>query len=223
MAAVQVPRALLAALALGTLLAAFLLGRQFSRGAPSPVETPHVSEPPAASPAERPPDTTPGPEPASSTLAALPPPASLPATLPAILPSAAAPAPGGRESEEIARYFQEADAIEARAKYWSDPQALATTILEQATKGDAGGFDDLIRAQAGARDEFARLSVPASCAEHHRRSVAVMGEGLALLERVKTALSSGDIAGLDGLQEKARDLEREAKEIDELGRKIRQR
>ena len=127
-----------------------------------------------------------------------------------------------RSSEEIARYFADADAIQARAKYWSDPQTLAKTILEQAASGNAGGFDDLIRAQAKARDEFARMPVPAECAEHHRRSLAAMGEGLDLLERVKGALSSGDLGGLDGLQEKARDLEREARAIDELGRTIRQ-
>ena len=146
-----------------------------------------------------------------------------PASLAPPLPPPASPAAvAGRASEEIARYFADADAIQARAKYWSDPQTLAKTILEQAASGNAGGFDDLIRAQAKARDEFARMPVPAECAEHHRRSLAAMGEGLDLLERVKGALSSGDLGGLDGLQEKARDLEREARAIDELGRTIRQ-
>jgi hypothetical protein len=50
-----------------------------------------------------------------------------------------------------------------------------------------------------------------------------MGEGLALLERVQGAMSSGELTGLEALSEKGRDLEREAREIDELGRIIRQR
>ena len=220
----QVPRALVAALALGTLLAAFLLGRQCSQSGTGVPPVPAATTPAplgpsatAAAPAlERAPDLPA----ASPTLLAEPPLASLAA---APLPPPASPAAvAGRAGQEIARYFADADAIQARAKYWSDPQTLAKTILEQAASGNAGGFDDLIRAQAKARDELARMPVPAECAEHHRRSLAVMGEGLDLLERVKGALSSGDLGGLDGLQEKARDLEREARAIDELARTIRQ-
>jgi len=216
----QVPRALVAALALGTLLAAFLLGRQCAQGAPSTQEVPAstvVAEVPASPPA-RPP------EPAPDLAAPALPAATPPETTSAMIPPEASPSPiNARESEEIARYFQESEAIQARAKYWSDPQALAKTILDQTAGGNPGGFDELIQAQTKARTEMERLDVPAACAEHHRRSLAVMGEGLALLERVKNAFSSGDMSGLDGLQGKARDLEREARAIDELGQQIRER
>lgn len=214
----RIPSGALIALALAILLAGFLLGRRSS-----PVETP---SPPAPSviqaPATRPAEPTAEPTPALET-SSLPPPAE-PASPPVTAPSAVpAPIVDARASEEVVRYFEEADAIQARAKYWSDPQALAKTILEQASSGNTGGFDELIRVQTLARGELERMSVPAECAEHHRRSLAVMAEGLALLERVRGALSSGDLGGLDGLQEKARALEREAKEIDELGRKLRPR
>ena len=141
---------------------------------------------------------------------------------PAISLPASSPAPAAA-SASVARYFEEADAIEARAKFWSDPQALAKTILEQASSGNTGAFDDLIRSQTTARDELTRMTVPAECAEHHRRTLAAMTEGIGLLERVRTALGSGDLGALDGIQESARELEREAKAIDELGRKLRAR
>jgi hypothetical protein len=222
----RVPSGALIVLALAILVAGFLLGRRSA-----PVETPAPASPSAAPathvPAARPDAPTAEPTPAFTT-ASLPP-AAEPAVLPGVVPPAVVPpatpppAVDARTSAEVARYFEEADAIQARAKYWSDPQALAKTILEQASSGSTAGFDELIRAQTGARDELARVSVPAECAEHHRRSLAVMAEGLELLAHVKTALSSGDLGGLDGLQERTRDLEREAKEVDELGRKLRQR
>lgn len=219
----RIPAGPLVALALAILLAGFLLGRRSSPVAtPPPPSAPPVTStraeptPPAA--AEPTPAPSTGFDLPAATLPAEPP----PETAPAIVPPAASPA-AAPPSAEVMRYFEEADLIEARAKYWSDPQALARTILEQASSGDTGAFDELIRKQKGARDELARMSVPPACAEHHRRSLAVMAEGLGLLERVRTALGSGDLGALDGLQENARALEREAKEVDELGRKLRGR
>jgi hypothetical protein len=221
MAAVQVPRALLAALALGTLLAAFLLGRQLSRVETRPPEVTQVpAAAPAASTAEQPPVTTWPPSTISSAPLAPPPPVSLPATL---LPASPAPAASAPVSEEVLRYFEEAEAIQTRAKYWSDPQALAKSILDQTATGNPAEFEALIQAQVTARKDLEHLIVPTACAEHHQRSLAVMGEGVALLERVKNALTSGDLGGLDGLQQSARDLEREARAIDELGKQLRQR
>lgn len=219
----RIPAGALVALALAILLAGFLLGRRSS-----PVATPPSTSAPVTSATTEPAAsaaTEPTPAPPSSGFEA--PAATLPAEPPpettlAIVPPTASPG-AAAPSADVARYFEEADLVEARAKYWSDPQALAKTILEQASSGDTGAFDELIRKQKSARDELARMSVPPECAEHHRRSLAVMAEGLGLLERVRTALGSGDLGALDGLQEKARALEREAKEVDELGRKLRGR
>ena len=222
----RIPAGALIALALALLLAGFLLGRRSSPTAPAPA----TASPPATQEAAR--DAAPADEPAPTLTPAddaAPTPAPPIETLPAIVPSTVAtraepPATmDARGQEDIARYFDEADAIEARTKYWSDPQALANSILEQASSGSTAGFDELIRAQRGARDALGRMSVPASCAEHHRRSLAVMADGLGLLERVRNAIASGDLGGLDGLQEQARGLEREAKAIDELARTLRQR
>ena len=215
----RLPAGLLVALALAILLAGFLLGRRStpvavpaaSPSAPAAVAAPATTTPATPEPGLEPPPAFQAPAP---TMSAEPPPATL---LSSAALATAAP------SADVARYFEEADAIEARAKFWSDPQALAKTILDQATSGNTGAFDDLIRAQTGARDELARLSVPAACTEHHRRSVAAMGEGIGLLERVRNAIASGDVSALEGLQEKAGALEREAKAIDELGKTLRQR
>lgn len=218
----RVPVGALVALALAVLFAGFLLGRSSPVASPAPTSAPptlaaeRTAPPPAGPTVEPPPALTAS----GATLVAEPPHETQPAIA---LPAAAPPALDGRGREEVARYFDEADAIEARAKYWSDPQALARTILEQASSGNTSGFDDLIRAQTSARDELGRMSVPAECAEHHRRSVAVMTEGLGLLERVKSALASGDLGALDGLPEAAQRLEREAKAVDEIGRTLRPR
>jgi hypothetical protein len=217
----RIPVGALVALALAILFAGFLLGRRSTPVAtpapPSPPATLTANEPATQASAEPPAASSPALEMPAATLPMQPP----PEPAPAIVPPAASPA--SAPSADVERYFEEADAVEARAKYWSDPQALAKTILQQATSGDTAAFDELIRKQRSARDDLSRMPVPPECAEHHRRSLAVMAEGIGLLERVRTALASGDLGALDGLQESARALEREAKEVDEMGRKLRAR
>jgi hypothetical protein len=220
---VVVPRgvliALVAALAVAMLMAVFLLGRQSAR-------TPVASAPAATAPlgaAPEPADTAP----TASTL--LPGPSTdAPSTFPTVPPAAGLPAASAgsvspQERADVARYFQEADGIQARAKYWSDPQALAKTLIEQMGSGRTEAFDQLVSSQRQARDELARMSVPAPCAEHHRRSLDALSGGLSLLEKLQATIASGDLGSLESLPTAGRDLEREAREIDELGRQIRQR
>lgn len=227
---VVVPRgvliALVAALAVAMLLAVFLLGRQSMR---TPVaETPATVAPAVGTaPVPASAETLPPAAPASMPggFAAAPAPSGFPSLPPAggvaALPSAGPVTP--QERSDVARYFQETESIQARAKYWSDPQALAKTLIEQMASGRTEAFDELLTAQRGARDALARLSVPAPCAEHHRRSLDAMNGGLALLEKLQGTIASGDLGSLESLPTAGRDLEREAREIDELGRQIRQR
>lgn len=219
---VQIPRGLLAALvtalALAVLIAVFLLGRE-SAGSKAPVATTL----PPASIATAPEAGTPAssfPFPAEAPPGSTVPAAALPLPLPGAAPAAD---PGVPEREEVTRYFQESESVQARAKYWSDPQALARTLLEQASSGNTSAFDDLVRSQQQARLEMERLTPPSACAEYHRRSLNVMAEGLTLLEQVQGAMSGGDPGGLQHLAEKGRELEQEARAIDELGKGIRLR
>jgi hypothetical protein len=223
---VVVPRGVLiglvAALGIALLLAVFLLGRQSAAVAPAAANAP---PPAAAAPAAEAPQTLAPPP----TFAGFPPPtaaAPVPAaTFPTLASAAAGPAPGVSESEraEVRRYFEESETIQARAKYWNDPQELAKGLLEQAAKGDPDAFKDLLDTQRKARDELARMSVPAACAEHHQRSVQALGGGLALLEKLQAALGRGTMDGLDEFPAQGRQLEAEARAIDELAKQIRQK
>jgi hypothetical protein len=203
---VVVPRgvliALVAALAVAMLMAVFLLGRQSAR---TPVASaPAATAPLGAAPEPAPADTAP----TASTL--LPGPSTdAPSTFPTVPPAAGLPAASAgsvspQERADVARYFQEADGI-------------------QMGSGRTEAFDQLVSSQRQARDELARMSVPAPCAEHHRRSLDALSGGLSLLEKLQATIASGDLGSLESLPTAGRDLEREAREIDELGRQIRQR
>jgi hypothetical protein len=219
---VQIPRGLLVTLVvvlvLVVLVLVFLMGRESASVAPTTI----ASQPPPLAGASARPQETLLAAPADTFPDASP--AAIAPVAPTLLPMPTASVEAsGADRAELARYFSESETIQARAKYWSDPQALAKTILEQAASGNTSAFDELIRAQRQARTEMERLTTPAACDEYQRRSLAVMDEGIALLERVQGAVSSGDLGGLDALTSKGRELEAEARAIDELGRTIRQR
>lgn len=243
---VRIPRGVLIALG-GALLVslaalAFLVGRQSAHkeppspppavaaAAPVPAEAPDEGaatvEPP--SPVETPAveiaPIEPGETPEAGGWTLPQPTATLATPPPEAAPSAPAPTPDTSFRDEVARYFEEAESIQSRAKYWSDPQALAKALMDQAGKGDSSGFDKLIDANRRVRDELRGLHVPAPCAEHHRLTQGLVEEGLSLLEGVRgSALNpSQDTSALNAFATAGRELEARAKEVDALGARIKQ-
>jgi hypothetical protein len=202
----------------------FLHGRQSaSVGTPSASATAPGAPPPSAAAA---PDTlAPPPTFAGGFSAPTAAPGAPVATFPTLTSAVTSPAPGISEAERasVRRYFEESETIQARAKYWNDPQELAKGLLEQAGKGNPDAFKELLDAQRKARDELAGLSVPAACAEHHRRSLEALAGGMALLEKLQGAIAKGSMEGLDQFPTVGRQLEAEARAIDELGKEIRQK
>jgi hypothetical protein len=140
---------------------------------------------------------------------------------PGVVPSLAPPPPG--EAAKVARYFQEMEAAQAAAQYWTDPQALAGTLVQGLANGDRSGIDQLIGATRGAYERMRGISVPFDCSEHHRRSLALVAEAAALLDGIATGTAGGDLDGVTAFASKARQLEADAKDVDTLAARIKQR
>ncbi|MET0554887.1 MAG: hypothetical protein ABW221_17730 [Vicinamibacteria bacterium] len=226
MASVTVPRGVLIALVATLLvclgLTAFLAGRASAPAAttgtvlapPAAVATPGA----AAEPYAR---TLPQAEPVPAAgLAAPQPPAETPApagVVPSLAP--AAPADGAR----VARYVQEMETAQASAKYWDDPQALAGSLVQSLGKGDRSGIDQLLAATRGAHERMQAIDVPADCAEHHRRSLDLVAQGASMLDAIAGGVTSGDVDGLTAFPARARQLEADAKDVDALAVRIKQR
>jgi len=171
-----------------------------------PAETSMPALPPTEGPPLPPLDAGPG-EIASSTTTA----------------SSAVAAPHDTLRDEVASYFRDVEAIQSQAKSWSDPEALAQKLLEQAGKGDTSGFDGLAAANLKVRDSLSAMSVPEPCAEHHRLTVALLDESIAMLGRVKGQMGGGDLASLPAMAAQGHDLEQKAKHVDALAVAIKGR
>lgn len=100
---------------------------------------------------------------------------------------------------QVAAYFAETDAILGSAKQSGDPNTVARKILEQAVSGDSGGLDQMIATQRALAERLASIHVPAPCAEHHRRSVALLAKGADLLQQGAAAIRTGEMGGLAAL------------------------
>jgi hypothetical protein len=228
---VEISRGLLIALAVvamaGVLGVTFLIGRESVRN-PRPA-------PPAANDVRSPGVMAPGPlgaphteasSPALPLTEAPPPPLGAgPSETPAstIAASSAVAAPHDRLRDEVASYFRDVEAIQSQAKSWSDPEALAQKLLEQAGRGDMSGFDGLAAANQKVRDSLSAMSVPEPCREHHRLTVGLLDESIAMLDRVKGQMGGGDLASLSAMAAQGHDLEQKAKRVDALAAEIKRR
>src|SRR5262249_46894972 len=152
---------LVTALVVSIAALAFFLGRESRKGegAPSAWTTPRAASHPApAVPPEASGPASSNGEPLGQVSSAE---AESPAPAPETQGSTAPPAPGSPEArlrDEVARYFRDVEAIEAGAKYWSDPMALANSLLEQAASGDASGLQRLVSSQQAAAERLRRMN-----------------------------------------------------------------
>jgi hypothetical protein len=113
------------------------------------------------------------------------------------------------------------DATQSAAKTWSDPTALAQEVLAQAMRGDSGGFDTLIAASAAARDGVRTMTVPAPCAEHHRLTLALLGDAVVILTKLREGVAAGDPGAIAGIATSGSGLEERARAVDVLGASLR--
>jgi len=134
------------------------------------------------------------------------------------------PAPASAASPQgaaVAAYFAEIESYEQQAKYWSNPQELALSLVGQSAQGDTGGMRQLLETQRTAQRQIESMTVPLPCQEHHRRTVEMLGRAGELLERLEGRLASGDIEGLLSLSSEARQLETDTREVDALAGQIK--
>lgn len=212
--------ALLAALAAATLLVAFFMGRESARKAaeaqPAPIPTQSQTAPPASSQPTEPQSTASSPS--SSSFEAPPAPIAQAEQATSVPPVAQ-----DRLRDEVARYFREIETIQSQAKSSGDPETLARTLLEQGVKGDASGFDGLVTANRKVLDALSTVQVPEPCREHHRITLGLLEQSIAMLDHVKGQLQGGNEASLAALPAQGQELERGAKEADALAADIKRR
>jgi hypothetical protein len=224
----QLTMALAGALACALLVIAFLLGR---------VSAPRVEPTPALASAQ----TAEIPVPAAVTMtpapAAIAPstpepvaiPTSEPTSRPALalqVPTISAPpslpparTPASSERELVAAYFGQVDQLEDFGA--GDPQAFASSLMDSVGNGDFTKFDELLTRSRTQRDRLRAVTPPRSCAEHHKVALALSGDSVVMMERLRAALMKGDTAALLAMATEARTLEAQAGRLKAMGEAIK--
>lgn len=134
---------------------------------------------------------------------------------------AEAPRQSDPQAAAVAAYFSEIEALEQQAKYWSNPQELAMSLVGQGAQGDTSGMRQLLETQRAAQSQIEAMTVPSSCQEHHRRTVQVLGKALRLLEKLESGMASGNLDSLLSLSGEARTLEADTRKVDALGAELK--
>jgi hypothetical protein len=218
----------------GVLAVTFLIGRESARGRqPAPATPITLASAEAVAPVTLGTTGTPLTRPADPSTPMLPaieaPPPSPQTGVPHEAASAkaatekATSTPDEQLRDEVASYFREVEKVQSQGKSWGDPEALAQKLLEQAGKGDVSGFDGLAAANQRVRDGLRALPVPEPCREHHRLTLTLLDESIAMLGRVKGQIGGADAASLAAMPAEGQDLERKAKNVDAMAAEIKRR
>jgi hypothetical protein len=93
----------------------------------------------------------------------------------------------------VAAYFDAVDRIQPGAMS-GDAEAVANKMGAALANGDMSGLDKLIRQTEAAREKFAAVVPPPTCANFHRESLASVDDALAIVRSLKTAMESPDPA-----------------------------
>ena len=207
---------------------AFLLGRTTAPGT-----TAATNAPPATVASAKPSDTgavggkrsasrsTPkaphtakrNPTPSTTSNAAAPQPAS--ATAPV---SKAAPATAQSSTSEtntapkVAAYFANLERIDTSAPGGIDQNALVQQVLG----GDVSGIDALIADHKRRLRAIEAVRPPPPCATHHAALVKLAVDGLALMEKLRTGIASGNLGSLMSLQPRSVQLQKLGDEVTQM-------
>ena len=127
--------------------------------------------------------------------------------------------PPSPERPTIAAYFTQIEHIDDLGA--GDPQAFATSMLQSVSSGDFSGFDDLVARSKSQRERLRSLTPPRACLEHHRLALALSGDSVAMLERLKAALAKGDTAALMTMAAEGQALETQANQLKSMGEAIK--
>ena len=122
----------------------------------------------------------------------------------AALQIAASPAPApiggergsagfGAERASVAAYFDAVDHIQAGAMS-GEAEGVANEMAAALAKGDTSGLDRMIRETEAAKQSLAALTPPASCAAHHRETLASLDDAMEVLRSMKTVMESSEPA-----------------------------
>jgi hypothetical protein len=102
-----------------------------------------------------------------------------------------------------------------------DPQAFAGSLIQSVSSGDFSAFDQLLVKARAQRDQLRGIAPPNACAQYHRLALSLSSDSVAMLERMREALTRGDATALLTLANEGRSMETQANQLKAMGETIR--
>ena len=216
--------ALSVGLGVSLLVIAFLAGR-ITAPAPAVVKVESPPAPAAEAPLAVPEIERPSAEVQQHTPSALPPQPEPPA-LKTLLPSREFVAPPASVSQPaamaassaVASYFAKIDAIQSAGT--GDPTTFAQGIVGGLQAGDTAGLDSLVNTAKAALAQATAVKPPPVCAEYHRRLLESLSESVAGMERMRSALKSGDISVFANLTSQFQNTQQKVDDLDRMRKQL---
>lgn len=212
------------ALAVALVLIGYLLGQQGTSTAVATVTAETPTPPPqpvGPAPPPRSEVRPPGPPPPGSEEAPSPPPGVEGAKEP--VAEEPEKEPVDPRCAKLRDYFLNLDlataGVESNSK---DAKGEGMAALGTSLRGDSSSIDEKLRQYRKARKKLSKVRPPEGASKHYQRTVAVLDEGITLLEKVKAATASADMSAIAELPALGKRVMQLSKEVDTMGDRLQQ-
>jgi hypothetical protein len=156
---------------------------------------------------------------APSTDALWVPPTNLAAQTPREPGAPALSPPRSADQKAIAAYFSQIERLDDVGG--GNPQTFANSMLQSVAAGDFSGFDDLLARSQQQQERLRRIAPPQACEKYHQLALALSGDSVSMLDRLKAALMRGDSAALMIIATEGHALEEKAGQLKSMGESIK--
>lgn len=128
---------------------------------------------------------------------------------------------GSGDRQDIKSFFEKTEGIMMKAKTWDDPNAAAEGMVRALMSGDSSDIDELIRSLNSVKTELEGISAPSECSEYKSALSSTLVDSVRIMEKVKKAVSTGDISELESLSQDAARLKSKTGEADRMMQEIK--
>lgn len=128
---------------------------------------------------------------------------------------------GSGDRQDIKSFFEKTEGIMMKAKTWDDPNAAAEGMVRALMSGDSSDIDELIRSLNSVKTELEGISAPSECSEYKSALSSTLVDSVRIMEKVKKAVSTGDMSELESLSQDAERLKSKTGEADRMMQEIK--
>jgi len=134
-------------------------------------------------------------------------------------PQVTSDSPVASTGSAVSEYFLRVDMVQSESGA-GDPNTFAMGLIKAGLGGSTAGFDQLIADTQRMEQEIRQVTPPPSCVGYHEANLKALAESREILHEMKAALADRDFSRLSAIAREAGTLQDKAKKLQDMRERI---